>query len=98
MKGVIGSYFKFKELYPNTLDLNTPQIFQSKKLSGMVWKISKFSQNEQIYMFFVHLKSFYDQKGPKTCKFPHFDSTLKFSKPFPITFLIDIFGECSGQG
>ena len=36
-----------------TLDPTTPQIFRSKKLSGMIWNVSKLSQNEQIYMFFL---------------------------------------------
>ena len=81
-----------------TLDLNTPQIFQSKKLSGMVWKISKLSQNEKIYMFLVLFGHKMTSNVQKTCKFAHFDSTLRFSKPFPITFLIEIFEECLGQG
>ena len=41
-----------------TLDQNIPQIFRSRKLSGMIWNVSNLSQNEQNYMFFVHLKSF----------------------------------------
>jgi len=36
-----------------TLEPTTPEIFRSKKLSGMIWNVSKLSQNEQIYMFFV---------------------------------------------
>ena len=79
------------------LDPTTPQIFRSKKLSGMIWDVSKLSQNEQIYMFFVHLKSFYEQKWQKTCKFAHFDSILRRSISFPITFLIEIFEEWLGQ-
>ena len=58
----------------------------------------KVSQNEQIYKFFVHLKSFYEQKWEKTCKFAHFDATLRRSISFPITFLIEIFEEWFGQG
>ena len=81
-----------------TLDPTTPQIFWSKMLSGMIWNVSKPNQNEQIYMFFVHFKSFYEQKWQKTCKFAHFDSIFRRSISFPITFLIEISQERLGQG
>ena len=80
-----------------TLDPTTPQIFRSKKLSGTIWNVSNLSQNEWIYVLFVHLKSFYEQKWQKTCKFAHFDSILSRSISFPITFLIEIFMEWLGQ-
>ena len=80
-----------------TLDPTTPQIFWSKMLSGMIWNVSKSNQNEQIYMFFVHFKSFYEQKWQKTCKFAHFDSIFRRSISFPITFLIEIFEEWLGE-
>ena len=87
-------------LNPNsfTLEPTTPQIFRWKKLSGMIWNVSKLNQNDQIYMFFVHFKAFYEQKWQKTCEFGHFDSILRRSISFPITFLIEIFEEWLDQG
>ena len=78
-----------------TLDPTTPQILWSKMLSGMIWKVSKLSQNEKIYMFlYLYMKSFYEQTRYITCKFDYFDSILRQFISFPINFLIEIFEEC----
>ena len=60
----------------------------------MVWRVSKLSQNEQIYMFFVFFVHEMASNVQKRCKFAHFDSTLRRSISFPITFLIETFKEC----
>ena len=81
-----------------TFDQTTSQIFRSKKLSGMIWSVSKLSQNEQIYMFFVIFVHKMTSIVQKTCKFAHFDSILRRSISFPMTFLIEIFEEWFVQG
>ena len=76
----------------------TPQIFRSKRLSVMIWSVSKFSQNQKIYMFFVIFVHKMTSNVQKTCKFTHFDSPLRRSISFPIIFLIEIFEEWLGRG
>ena len=80
-----------------TLDPITPQILWSKKLSGMIWNVSKMAQNEQTYMFFVIFLHKMTENVQKTRKFNHFDSILRRSILFPITFFIEIFEEWLSQ-
>ena len=84
IKGVIGSYFELKELYPwpkHSLNISIKKVI-GNDMEGL--KVESKLENLHAFCPFMHKMT---SNVPKTCKFSHFDSTLRRSMLFPITFL-----------